>query len=48
MPSFDVVSEVDEHELANALDQAFASGKPAVVDVKTHLDGIAPRSWTPV
>ena len=35
-------------DLANALDQAFASGKPAVVDVKTHLDGIAPRSWTPV
>jgi len=34
-------------DLANALDQAFASGKPAVVDVKTHLDGIAPRSWTP-
>lgn len=34
-------------ELASALDQAFASGKPAVVDVKTHLDGIAPRAWTP-
>ena len=34
-------------ELAGALDQAFASGKPAVVDVKTHIDGIAPRAWTP-
>jgi acetolactate synthase I/II/III large subunit len=34
-------------ELASALDQAFASGKPAVVDVKTHIDGIAPRAWTP-
>ena len=34
-------------ELANALDQAFAAGKPAVVDVKTHLEGIAPQAWTP-
>jgi acetolactate synthase-1/2/3 large subunit len=35
------------NQLANALDQAFAAGKPAVVDVKTHIDGIAPRAWTP-
>ena len=28
-------------ELASALDQAFASGQPAVVDVKTHVEGIA-------
>ena len=34
-------------ELSSALDQAFAAGKPAVVDVKTHIDGIAPRAWTP-
>jgi acetolactate synthase-1/2/3 large subunit len=34
-------------ELAGALDQAFAAGKPAVVDVKTHLEGIAPRAWRP-
>jgi acetolactate synthase-1/2/3 large subunit len=34
-------------ELAGALDQAFASGKPAVVDVKTDLEGIAPRAWLP-
>lgn len=34
-------------ELASALDQAFASGKPAVVDVKTHIDGIAPKAWVP-
>ena len=34
-------------ELAGALDQAFAANKPAVVDVKTHLDGIAPVAWTP-
>jgi len=34
-------------ELASALDQAFASGKPAVVDVKTHVEGIAPRAWMP-
>ena len=34
-------------ELSSALDQAFESGKPAVVDVKTHLEGIAPRAWLP-
>ena len=34
-------------ELAGALDQAFASGKPAVVDVKTDIEGIAPRAWAP-
>ena len=32
---------------ASALEQAFASGKPAVVDVKTHIDGIAPPPWAP-
>ena len=35
------------NELASALEQAFAAGKPAVVDVKTHIDGIAPRAWAP-
>ncbi|MEM7342871.1 MAG: thiamine pyrophosphate-binding protein [Chloroflexota bacterium] len=34
-------------ELSSALDQAFESDKPAVVDVKTHLEGIAPKAWTP-
>ena len=34
-------------ELQGALDQAFASGKPAVVDVVTDIEGIAPRAWTP-
>jgi acetolactate synthase-1/2/3 large subunit len=34
-------------ELSSALDQAFASGKPAVVDCKTHIEGIAPPPWTP-
>ena len=34
-------------ELAGALDQAFASGKPAVVDVKTDIEGIAPPPWAP-
>lgn len=34
-------------ELAGALDQAFGADKPAVVDVKTHVEGIAPRAWTP-
>ncbi|MXX23929.1 MAG: thiamine pyrophosphate-binding protein [Caldilineaceae bacterium SB0668_bin_21] len=34
-------------ELPGALDRAFASGRPAVVDVKTHVEGIAPRAWMP-
>ena len=34
-------------ELNGALDRAFAANRPAVVDVKTHLEGIAPRAWTP-
>lgn len=34
-------------ELASALDEAFAAEKPAVVDVKTHVEGIAPRAWMP-
>lgn len=34
-------------ELAGALDQAFAAGRPAVVDVKTHVEGIAPKAWEP-
>lgn len=35
------------NELSSALDQAFAAGKPAVIDVKTHVEGIAPPVWTP-
>ena len=34
-------------ELSSALDQAFAAEKPAVVDVKTHIEGIAPKAWPP-
>ena len=34
-------------ELSGALDQAFSAGKPAVVDVKTHLEGIAPQPYLP-
>ena len=33
-------------EIQSALEQAFASGKPAIVDVVTDIDGIAPRAWT--
>jgi len=32
-------------ELGGALEQALASGKPAVVDVKTSIEGIAPPPW---
>jgi acetolactate synthase-1/2/3 large subunit len=35
-------------ELAPALERAFAANRPVVIDVKTALDGIAPRAWTPV
>ena len=34
-------------EISSALDRAFAADKPAVVDVKTHIEGIAPLGWTP-
>ena len=32
-------------DLGGALQQALASGKPAVIDVKTNIEGIAPRAW---
>ena len=28
-----------------ALDQALNAGKPAVIDVKTNIDSIAPKAW---
>ena len=34
-------------QIQGALEQAFASGKPAVVDVVTDIDGIAPAAWRP-
>jgi acetolactate synthase-1/2/3 large subunit len=34
-------------EFEGALDQALKSGKPALIDVKTHIDGIAPSAWLP-
>jgi acetolactate synthase-1/2/3 large subunit len=34
-------------QIQSALEQALASGRPAVVDVATDIDGIAPRAWTP-
>ena len=34
-------------EIQGALDKAVASGKPAVVDVVSDINGIAPRAWTP-
>ena len=34
-------------EFAGALDQALASGRPAIIDVKTHMEGIAPPAWAP-
>ena len=34
-------------QIQGAMEQAFASGKPAVVDVVTDIDGIAPAAWSP-
>jgi acetolactate synthase-1/2/3 large subunit len=34
-------------QLGSALDQALGSGRPCVIDVKTHIEGIAPPPWTP-
>jgi acetolactate synthase-1/2/3 large subunit len=34
-------------ELPGALERAFASSTPAVIDVKTDIDGIAPPPWMP-
>lgn len=34
-------------EFSSALDQALSCGKPAVIDVKTHIEGIAPLPWLP-
>ncbi len=34
-------------ELGPALEQALAANRPALIDVKTSIEGIAPRAWTP-
>ena len=34
-------------EFAGALEQALSCGRPAVIDVKTHIEGIAPKAWLP-
>ncbi len=34
-------------EIAGALERAFAAERPVVIDVKTAVEGIAPRAWTP-
>ena len=35
------------NEMQSALEQALASGKPAVIDAVSDIDGIAPRAWAP-
>ena len=32
-------------DFEGALDQALNAGKPAVIDVKTNIDSIAPAAW---
>ena len=34
-------------EFSTALDQALSAGRPSVIDVKTHIEGIAPKPWEP-
>ena len=34
-------------EIAGALERAFAAERPVVIDVKTAVEGIAPRAWAP-
>jgi len=34
-------------EFSGALEQALSCGRPAVIDVKTHIEGIAPKAWLP-
>ena len=34
-------------DFAGALEQALASGRPAVIDVKTDIDSITPKAWAP-
>ena len=34
-------------ELGAAIDQALAAGRPAVIDVVTDIDVLAPMGWAP-
>ena len=34
-------------DLEGALDKAFSANRPVVVDVKSHIDAIAPIAWLP-
>ena len=34
-------------EIGSALDQALSADRPVVLDVRTHLEGIAPHGWFP-
>ncbi|MBT3809032.1 MAG: thiamine pyrophosphate-binding protein, partial [Rhodospirillaceae bacterium] len=34
-------------DFEGALDQAIASGRPAIIDVKTDIGSITPDAWAP-
>ena len=34
-------------DLHGALEAAFSANRPVIMDVKSHVDGIAPRAWLP-
>ena len=48
MPSFDVVSELDKHEVTNALENASKVGIPCALGrpVHEHLDSDSTLTWT--
>jgi acetolactate synthase I/II/III large subunit len=35
------------NEISSALDRAFSANRPVLIDVRTDIDGIAPRAWMP-
>ncbi|MCY4071729.1 MAG: thiamine pyrophosphate-binding protein [Chloroflexi bacterium] len=41
------ITVTEAGEIAGALERAFAADRPVVIDVKTDVEGIAPRAWVP-
>ncbi|HRJ40294.1 MAG: thiamine pyrophosphate-binding protein [Caldilineaceae bacterium] len=35
------------NEISSALERAFSADRPVLIDVRTDIDGIAPRAWVP-
>jgi len=39
------IGESEPAELSGAIEQAVGSDKPTVIDVRTNIEGIAPKAW---